>query len=212
MVRSRSSASPPVPVRVMRDVVALDQRLDAELLGLVVLDDQQLAHARLDEGLDALEYVGEALAGGRLGHERERAALQAVLALLFHGEHLHGDVARLRIVLQVVEHGPAQHVGQEYIERDGRQLELVRQRQRLGAVVRHQRLESLLVRRLEQHARVGDVVLDDEHRALALLQRLAIVRHALDRLRGQHRSRLDGCPAERLGRAAAVGRALVGQR
>jgi hypothetical protein len=39
------------------DVVAADQRLDAELLAFIVLDDQQLAHARLDEGVHAVEHA-----------------------------------------------------------------------------------------------------------------------------------------------------------
>ena len=122
----------------------------------------------------------------RLGHERERAALEAVLALLFDGEHLHGDVPRGRIVLELVEHGPAQHVGQEHIERDGVGLVLARQRQRIGAVLRDQHLEALAVRGLEQHPRVARLVLDDEHRAVALLDRLAIVLDALDVRRRQH--------------------------
>ena len=93
-------------------------------------------------------------------------------------------------------------------------LVLARQRQRLGAVLRHQRLEALVVRGLEQHARVARIVLDDEHRAVALLDGLAIVLDALDvrhrqhRRRQRRRRRLD----ERRRRAAAIGRALVGQR
>ena len=72
----------------------------------------------------------EVLGRRRLDQIRERAVRQAVLALLLDREHLHRDVARRRIELEVVEHRPAEHVGQEDVERDrGRQV-LPRQRQR----------------------------------------------------------------------------------
>ena len=45
---------------------------------------------------------------------------EAVLAFFFHGDDLHRNVARGRVELELVEHRPAEHVGQEDIERDGR--------------------------------------------------------------------------------------------
>ena len=105
------------------DVVVQQQLDDALPLDVVVLDHQQPLLVRRDVGLDAIEGVLEVLGRGRLDQVRERAVRQAVLPLLLDRQHLHRDVARRRIELQVVEHGPAQHVGQEHVERDrGRQV------------------------------------------------------------------------------------------
>ena len=83
---------------------------------LVVLDDEQALGVRLDERLELVERALELAGRRRLDEIRERAVRQAVLALLLDRQHLHGDVARARIELEVVEHRPAEHVGQEHIE------------------------------------------------------------------------------------------------
>ena len=59
--------------------------------------------------------------GGRLLDEvGEGAVRQAVLAFFFQRDDLHRDVPRGRVELELVEHRPAEHVGQEDVERDGR--------------------------------------------------------------------------------------------
>ena len=127
------------------DVVVAEQLRDAQLLGGVVLDDQQPLAPRRRVGLDARERRLQPFGGRRLGDERERAARQAVLPVLVQRHDLHRDVPRVGVLLQLAEHRPAEHVGQEDVERDGRRLELARQRQRLGAAHRHQHLEALVV-------------------------------------------------------------------
>ena len=48
---------------------------------------------------------------------------QPVLALLFDRQHLHRNVAGAGVELEIVEYRPAEHIGQEYIQRDrGRQV------------------------------------------------------------------------------------------
>ena len=85
---------------------------------------------RRDVRLDAVERVLEVLGRRRLDQVGERAVRQPVLPLLLDRQHLHRDVPRRRIELQVVQHRPAQHVGQEHVQRDrGRQI-LARQRER----------------------------------------------------------------------------------
>ena len=117
-----------------------------------------------DVGLDAVERVLEVLGRRRLDQVRERAVREAVLPLLLDREHLHRDVPRRRIELQVVQHRPAEHVGQEDVERDrGRQV-LARERQRRLAAVGDDALEALVAREAEQHARVVRIVVDDEQR------------------------------------------------
>ena len=132
-LRSRSSASAPVPAVVMRDVVVRQQLDDAHLLARVVLDDQQLAHARHGERLEAVERGLEAVGRERLVEVGERAALEAVLALLLDGDDLHGDVARRGVALELAQHRPAEHVGQEDVEGDRGRRVPARQGQRFGA-------------------------------------------------------------------------------
>ena len=54
---------------------------------------------------------------------------EPVLALFLQRDDLHRDVARGRVELELVEHRPAEHVGQEDIERDRGRAELPGQRQ-----------------------------------------------------------------------------------
>ena len=67
--------------------------------------------------------------GRRLDEVGKGAVGQAVLALLVERDDLHRNVPRERIELELVEHRPAEHVGQEDVERDGGGPELARQRQ-----------------------------------------------------------------------------------
>ena len=100
---------------------------------------------------------------------------QSVLPLFLDRQHLHRDVPRGRIELQVVEHGPAEHVRQEDIERDRRRQVLPRQQQRRLAAIGDDALEALVARQTEQHARVVRIVLDDQQHAVALADVVAIV-------------------------------------
>ena len=101
------------------DVVVAEQLGDAQLLGGIVLDHQQALAARLRVFLDAVSACLEPFRGRRLGDEGEGAARQPVLTVLVQGHDLHRDVPRQRVLLQLAQHRPAQHVGQEHVERDG---------------------------------------------------------------------------------------------
>ena len=89
------------------DVVVAQQLFDAELFGGIVLDDQQPLAPRSGVFLDLQQRSIQALGCGRLGDERERAARKTMMTVLVHGEHLHRDVPRAGILLQVIQHGPA---------------------------------------------------------------------------------------------------------
>ena len=141
-----------------------EQRRDARLLGRVVVDDQQALAARRGERLDARQRVVEAVGGRRLADERERAAREAVLAVLVQRHDLHRDVARRRIALELAEHRPSEHVGQEHVERDrGRAGTRARARARPRRVVGDEHLEAVGAREVDDHARVARIVLDDQH-------------------------------------------------
>ena len=69
---------------------------------------------------------------------------QSVMPILIHGQHLHRNVAGRGILLQMVEHGPAEHVRQGDIERHGGGVELPRKRERFGPACSHKHLEALV--------------------------------------------------------------------
>ena len=150
------------------DVVVAEQLDDGLPLDVVVLDDQQPLGARRGEVLDAVERRFQALGRGRLDEVGEGAVREAVLALLFQRDDLHRDVPRGRVELELVEHRPAEHVGQEDIERDGGGLELPGEREAHRALGGDDALEALVARQAEQDARIVRVVLDDEQHGVAL--------------------------------------------
>ena len=118
-----------------------------------------------------------------------------------------------RIELEVVEHRPAEHVGQEDVERDRGRAILARERERLLAAVGDDALEALVARDPEQDARVVRIVLDDQQDGVARADLVAIVGDRLLGLGdGEHRH----CGAlRRRGRApelTAARRAGVGER
>ena len=154
---------------------------DAHPLIGVIFHDQQPLAARLGIFLDAVERLFEAFRRRRLVDEGEGAARQAVLAILVEGHDLHGDVARRRVLLQLAQHAPAQHVGQEHIERHCVGFVFACQRQRIGAAHRDQDLDPLVMREIGHDPRIMRIVLDDQQHRLAGLETVAIVGHLLDR-------------------------------
>ena len=142
----------------LRDAVALD---------LVVLDDEQTLAARARIALDARKRLLEALGGGGLLHERECAAREPVVPVLVERDDLHGNVPGRRILLELAQHRPAEHVRQEDVERDRGRMVRARERERLRAARRDQHLESLVLGGAHHQAREVRIVLDDEHHAVA---------------------------------------------
>ena len=101
---------------------------------------------------------------------------QAVLALFFQRDDLHRDVPRRRVELELVEHRPAEHVGQEDIERDGRRAGTAAPATGPCApLVATMPLKPLSRARPEQDARVVRVVLDDQQHGVARLDVVAVV-------------------------------------
>ena len=96
-----------------------EQLDDGLTLDVVVFDDQEPFGARRGEVLEAVEGGHEALGGGRLDEVREGAVGEAVLAFFVDRDDLHRDVPRGRVKLEIVQHGPAEHIGQEDVQRDG---------------------------------------------------------------------------------------------
>ncbi len=104
-----------------------------------------------------------------------------MLPVLVERDDLHRDVPGQRVLLELAQHRPAQHVGQEHVERNRGRLVLLRQLERVGAAHGDQDLEALVAREVDQDARIVRIVLDDQQDRIAGLDRLAVVRNLLDR-------------------------------
>ena len=95
-----------------------------------------------------------------------------------------------RIVLELAQHGPAEHVRQEYIQRNRGRLELLGKVQRLGAARRHQDLESLVACEINQYPRIMRIIFDDQKDSVSGLEVEPVIRNLLDgALLRRHRQR-----------------------
>ena len=166
-----SSAAAPVSAVDDLDVVVAEQLRDAHLLGRDCPRRPAAAcGAAVAYSLIRDSAALDALGRRRLGDEGERAARQAVLAVLVERDDLHRDVPRQRVLLELAEHGPAEHVGQEHVERDRRRLVLLGEVERIGAAHRDQHLEALVAREVDHDARIVRIVLDDQQHGVAGLR------------------------------------------
>ena len=164
------------------DVVVAEQRRNADLLGFVVLHDEQALAAQPGKLLDPRHRGLHAFGGRRLGDEGKGAARQAVLAVFLQRHDLHRNMARDRIVLELAEHVPAQHVGQEDVERNGGRPILKREFDRIVAAHRDQNLEVLVMGEIDKDARIMRIVLDDQEHAIARRDLRPVVENRLDNM------------------------------
>ena len=103
-----------------------------------------------------------------------------MLTVFVERDDLHRNVPRQRIVLELAQHGPAQHVRQEDVERNRGRLELLGEFERLTATAGDQHLEALVVRQIDQHPRIMRIVLDDQEDGISGGEVEAVVRQLLD--------------------------------
>jgi hypothetical protein len=150
----------------------LDHRL---ALLLVVFDHQESLHLLVDELRDARERIVQRVTRHRLLEVGDGARLQSRLAFPHPADDVHGDVARVRVVLQAIENRPTVQPRQIDVQRHRVRLVRVRDPQAGLTVQRDQPLEVLLTRHVEKNAREVDVVLDDEDHAIAGRQVVTIV-------------------------------------
>ncbi len=148
----------------------IEQLPDAELFRRIILHDQQPLAAGLGVFLDLRQRRAHAFGRGRLVDKGKRAARQRVLAVLVERDDLDRDVPGQRVVLELAEHGPAQHVGQEDIERDRSRLELLGEIQRLRAARGNQDLEALVAGEIDQHPGIMRVVFNDQKNGVSRLE------------------------------------------
>ena len=158
----------------------VEQFLDAHLFHCIVLDDQEPLAARFGVFLDLGQCRGDAFGGRRFVDEGEGAARQRVLAVFVERDDLDRNVPRQRIMLELAQHRPAEHIGQKDVERYGGRLILLGEIQRFCASCRDQNLETLVAGQVYQHPRIMRIVLDDQKNGVAGFEAQPIVRQLLD--------------------------------
>ena len=171
-----------LPARSKRrkyDVIVGQQFPDAELLGRIIFDNQEVLLVRGRIAFERVERRIQPLFCGRLREEREGAARETVLAIFIEGQHLHGDVASSRVLLQMIQNGPPKHVGQKNIERDGSGVKFGGQGESVRATLGDDRLETFVASQIADDARVVGIIFDDQQNRIARLKIRAVV---VDRL------------------------------
>ena len=127
-----------------------------------------------------------------------------MMPVFIQGQHLDRNMPCCRILFQMVEHGPSQHVREEHIQRDGSGMEFTRKGECLRTIHRHQDLETLVVRQIAKDARIVRVVFDDQQDCVIGLKVRAVIGNPL---RSPTRQRLPPTGAARLrfcGRVATL--------
>src|SRR5204863_8511757 len=101
--------------------------------------------------------------------------LQSAAALFLGRNNVYRNMSRNLVMFQAVQHRPPFHVGQLDVEGDSVGTIALRELQRRLAPRGDDALEAFAVRDVEEDARVGDVVLDDEENAVPLGDFFAVV-------------------------------------
>jgi hypothetical protein len=84
----------------------------------------------------------------------------------------------------MVEDGPSQHIGQEYIQRYSRGMELASESKCLRAAQGDEDLEASIARQIAKHPGIVGIVFDDEEDSIVWLQIVAIVQDPFGRMFG----------------------------
>jgi hypothetical protein len=104
-----------------------------------------------------------------------------VVPVFIERQHLHWNMTCAGILLQVVQDRPAQHVGQENIERYCGGVELPHQREGLRPAGGHQNLETLIAGQITQDPRVVRIIFYNQQGGIVELQIITVVLNLLNR-------------------------------
>src|ERR1700687_1184641 len=162
------------------DVVVVQQLPYAHLFRRIVLHNQQALAAGPGVLLDLRQRRADPLGRRWFADIRKRAAGESVLPVFVQRDDLNRNVSGQRVVLQLTEHRPAQHIGQEHIERHRGGLELLGEIQRLGTAGGDQDLETLVASQVYQDARIMRIVLDNQKNRVPRFEIQPVVRELLD--------------------------------
>ena len=104
-----------------------------------------------------------------------------MLAVLFQSNDLHRNVAGCRILLELTEDGPAQHIGQKHVEGHGGGVIVIGQHQGIRTRCSGQNLEAVVVCEIDEDTGIVGIVLDDKQDHVARLQILTVIGDLLER-------------------------------
>src|SRR6266702_6846018 len=93
---------------------------------------------------------------------RHCAQRQTTTTVFIAADDMHWNMPRQRFMLEAVKNRPTHHVRQRDIESYCSWLELPRKRKRRHTTQGHQRLQTLLVRHIDENARKGHIIFDDQ--------------------------------------------------
>ena len=168
------------------DVVMVQQRGDAELLGRIVLDHQQALAARLDIGLDLGErglrrprpMVG-------LGTKEKAPRARPCWRSSSRVTICTGMCRVFGFCLSWLSTVQPSMSGRKMSSDTAVGLVFARQVQRVLAARRDQHLEAFVMREIHQDARIVRIVLDDQQHGVAGRDVVAVVGDLLDHALGQ---------------------------
>ena len=137
------SAAPPVPaVTISMSSCPSNSRMLIRSAALSSTISSRLRRGRYR--LDAGQRLVESLARGRLVDERKRSARQAVLSIFVEWSAIWtGTCLRRPGLVELAQDLPAEHVGQEHVERDGGRMILRGEVERLAAATATSTLKPL---------------------------------------------------------------------
>src|SRR5690242_267036 len=164
------------------NVVMPQKSADTDLLGWIVFHDEQLFPARCGELLEAINRPAQFRRSCRFNHISKGSARQAMMPAVIHREHLHRDVASRRILLEMIQDGPPQHVRQEDIQRYGGRAKFASESKRLRSPHRDQYLEALLPGHISQQTSKKGIVFYDKQSVVTGLNTLAVIVYVIDNL------------------------------
>ncbi len=165
------------------------QVLDTEPLALVVLHDQQSAHALLQLALQLLECLHQLLAHDGFERIADRSEAHRLLAEVRHRDDVHRHVSGRRTVLELVQDLQPRPVRKIHVQNHGVHLESLRRRQCISCRLRGDTEKAKLVGQLAKHACKVHVILDYQECARVSGEAASVVVH----LRGPELPRSRAC-------------------
>ena len=100
---------------------------------------------------------------------------ESLQALLLDTDDLHRNVARERVLLEVIQYCPAEHVRKKNIQHDSKRPELMGKRAYVGSLRGDHALQSLLAYHAEQYLSKVRVVFDDQHYGVPRSHTFAVI-------------------------------------
>ncbi len=157
------------------DVLAGQQLADAVELARIVLDHQYMAQALQELGFQLADRTYQFFSLHRLQCVADGTALQCLVRIIGHRDHVYRDVAGLGIALDLIQHAQAGEVRQVHVHQDGAGAIHLRRRHALIGRMRDHALEAHLVRQVAQDHGEGGVILDHQDQARGRFNAVTVI-------------------------------------